>query len=218
MRGDDGRTGDLTSASVTAVHRLSRQDARRIAVRAQLLDEPRPSGLIDVLRHLTMLQVDPTGAVAPSADLVLWSRLGSSYSPTALRDALEDHRVVELRAMLRPAEDIALYRAEMARWPGTGELRGYKRHQRDWVAANAACRGDILDRLRSSGPLTSRELPDTCAQPWASTGLERQQERGDAAGRDGAARRGRRCRTQGAGPSVGSRRPRVPRRPRRPGR
>ena len=60
------------------VHQLSRADARRIAVRAQLLAQPRPSDLLEVVRHLTMLQIDLTAAVAPSADLVLWSRLGSS--------------------------------------------------------------------------------------------------------------------------------------------
>jgi len=34
-----------------------------------------------VVRHLTLLQLDPTAAIAPNADLVAWSRLGSSYSP-----------------------------------------------------------------------------------------------------------------------------------------
>jgi uncharacterized protein YcaQ len=38
------------------------------------------------------------------------------------------------------------------------------------VEANDACRRDILARLAASGPLPSRELPDTCAVPWRSTG------------------------------------------------
>jgi uncharacterized protein len=42
------------------VHRLSRQDARRIAVRAQLLDASRPSGILDLIRHLGMVQNDST--------------------------------------------------------------------------------------------------------------------------------------------------------------
>ena len=71
------------------VHQLSRLDARRIAVRAQLLDAARPAGLLDMVRRLTMLQVDPTAAVAPNADLVAWSRLGSSYRPAELTGALE---------------------------------------------------------------------------------------------------------------------------------
>jgi len=154
-----------------AVHQLSRADARRVAMRAQLLDGPRPTGLLEVVRHLTLLQIDPTAAIAPNADLVAWSRLGSSYSPAELATALEDRALLELQAMIRPSEDLALYRADMAEWSRRGELlAGWRPSQRDWVQANDACRLDILDRLGSSGPLTSRELPDTCKVPWRSSG------------------------------------------------
>jgi uncharacterized protein YcaQ len=154
------------------VHELSRLDARRIAVRAQLLDRPRPTELLDVVRQLTLLQIDPTAAIAPNADLVAWSRLGSSYSPAELDTALADRTLLELRAMIRPSEDLALYRADMAGWEGAerGELPGWRASLRDWVRANDACRLDILDRLGSSGPLPSRDLPDTCKVPWRSTG------------------------------------------------
>jgi uncharacterized protein YcaQ len=156
--------------TVMTVHQLSRTDACRIAVRAQLLDKPRPAALHDVVRQLTLLQLDPIAAVAPSADLVVWSRLGSAYSPAELRAALERRTLLEHQAMIRPAEDLALYRADMADWPGRGQLRDWQESVRDWVEANAACRRDILDRLASSGPLTMRDLPDTCAVPWGSTG------------------------------------------------
>lgn len=155
---------------MTAVHRLSRTDARGIAVQAQLLDAERPAGLLELVRHLSLLQLDPIAAVAPSADLVAWSRLGSSYSPAELRHALEDRTLLELQAMVRPAEDLALYRANMADWPGRGELRDWQVFLRGWVKANDACRRDILKRLKAAGPLPMRELPDTCAEPWGSTG------------------------------------------------
>ncbi len=145
-------------------------DARRIAVRAQLLDSPRPTVLLEVVQHLTMLQNDGTAAVAPNADLVAWSRLGATYRPEELQAALEHQVLVELQGMIRPAEDMALYRAEMAEWPGRGELRDWQVWRRDWVRANDACRRDILDRLGSSGPLAAGELPDTCAVPWKSSG------------------------------------------------
>jgi uncharacterized protein YcaQ len=151
------------------IHELSRTDARRIAVRAQLLDGARPADLLDTVRRLTLLQVDPTAAIAPNADLVAWSRLGSSYSPADLDAALEKRTLIELRAMIRPSEDLALYRADMAAWDDGGSP-GWRKSQRDWVKANDACRRDILDRLASAGPLPSRELPDTCAVPWRSTG------------------------------------------------
>jgi uncharacterized protein YcaQ len=155
---------------VTTVHRLSRTDARRIAVQAQLLDAERPAGLLDLVRHLSFLQLDPIAAVAPSADLVAWSRIGSAYSPAELRGALEGRTLLELRAFVRPAEDLALYRADMADWPGRGELREWQVYRRDWVEANDAFRRDVLVRLEVSGPLTMRELPDMCTKPWESTG------------------------------------------------
>lgn len=151
-------------------HHLSRQDARRVAVRAQLLQRDRPVDLLPVVRRLTLLQLDPVSAIAPSADLVAWSRLGSSYSPGDLREALDDRRLIELRAMIRPAEDLALYRAEMAGWPGSGELKEWQEYRRDWVLANDRCRREILGRLRDAGPLPSRELPNSCERPWSSTG------------------------------------------------
>ncbi len=152
------------------VHELSRLDARRIAVRAQLLGSARPGGLLEMVRHLTLLQLDPTAAIAPNADLVSWSRLGSSYSPADLINAQNERTLVELRAFYRPSEDMALFRADMADWPGRGERRDWQTARLGWVQANDACRRDILDRLGRLGPLPSRELPDTCQVPWESTG------------------------------------------------
>jgi uncharacterized protein YcaQ len=151
-------------------HRLSRQDARQVAVRAQLLDRDRPTDLLDMVRRLTLVQNDQTAAVAPSADLVAWCRLGASYTSEDLKTALDEQRLLELDMLIRPAEDIALYRAEMALWPGPGELREWQESVRDWFEANGACRKDILDLLRTDGPLPSRALPDSCVLPWRSSG------------------------------------------------
>jgi uncharacterized protein len=126
------------------IHQLSRIEARRIAVRAQCLDRARPAGLLDLVRKLTLLQVDNTSAVAPSADLVLWSRLGSNYySPADLETTVANQALVELQGMIRPREDLALYRADMADWPVRGEPNEWQEYRRDWVDANNACRLDI---------------------------------------------------------------------------
>jgi uncharacterized protein YcaQ len=88
---------------VVTLHELSRADARRLAVRAQQLDSRRPDGLLAVVRGLTLLQHDQTATVAPSADLIVWSRLGSSYSPGELAAALRERTLIELRVMIRPS-------------------------------------------------------------------------------------------------------------------
>jgi uncharacterized protein YcaQ len=152
------------------MHRLTSEQARRIAVRAQLLDSPRPTGLVDVVRRLTLVQHDPIAAVAPSADLVLWSRLGSSYDPGDLRDALDEQRLIDHHGLIRPGEHLAAFRAEMAVWPGAGELRPWQHEVAAWVEANDACRRDILELLRADGPLPTSALPDTCEVPWRSSG------------------------------------------------
>jgi uncharacterized protein len=182
------------------IHRLSRGEARRIAVRAQLLDTARPTDLLEMVRHLTLLQVEPTAAVAPSAEVVAWSRLGPRFLRAELEDATTDGSLVELHSMLRPAEDIALYRAEMAAWPGVGELRDWEVEIRDWVEANDDTRRDILEKLYDEGPLPTRALPDTTLIPWESSGwnndrnvrmlLDRMVQRGEVAscGYDGRER------------------------------
>jgi uncharacterized protein len=180
------------------VHELSRADARRIAVRAQLLTKERPTDLVETVRRLTLVQIEPTNAVAPSAELVLWSRLGSSFDRRELWDAVDELRLIELHQALRVPEDIALHRAEMAEWPGTGPLRPWQEEVRDWVGANNDCRRDILERLRADGPLPASELPDTCVVPWKSSGwndnrnlrmmLAKLVERGEVAAAGGTGR------------------------------
>jgi uncharacterized protein len=148
----------------TAAHRLTKTQARRIAVRAQLLDATRPKSLLAVVERLTLLQVDPTAAVAPNADLVAWSRLGSSYRPGQLKQALEvDRTLFELNALIRPMDDLGLHLSR------SGGRRAQGRVD-TWLRDNDRCRRDILRLLKRSGPLASRDIPDTCVVSWASSG------------------------------------------------
>ena len=133
-------------------------------MRAQLLDTPRPTELVAVVQQLTLLQIDPTAAVAPSADLVAWTRIGSSYRPDQLKQALEQERTLfELDALVRPITDLGLYLA------GADNLPSYER-SRAWLRTNDRFRRNILDLLGRSGPLSSRQIPDTSLVPWASSG------------------------------------------------
>jgi uncharacterized protein YcaQ len=144
-----------------APHRLSLDAARRIVVHAQLLDLPRPTDLVGVVDRLTILQIDPTSAVAPSADLVLWSRLGSGYRPADLVAALErDRTLVETVAYVRSARDVPAVILDSPAHPTNVS----------WLEANDGFRRDILALLTERGPLLSRDIPDTSAVPWPSSG------------------------------------------------
>ena len=154
---------------------LSRAEARRIAIRAQMLDAERPTELLPVVEQLGFLQLDPTAAIAPSADLISWSRIGSGFRPDDLRRAIEEDRALfehqaqpsEVEpgiAMLRPMADLGLFLAEMRDWES-----GYTQRL-EWVRANEPFRRRVLDLLAESGPMQSRDIPDTAEVAWESTG------------------------------------------------
>lgn len=154
---------------------LTRTEARRIAVAAQLLTADRLTGLVTTAERLTLLQLDPTAVVAPTADLVAWSRLGEAYRPEHLRAALEvDRTMFEHRhredpssgniAAVRPMSAIRWYRAEM------DQLRTTPGTVRDWLDANAAFERRVIDQIAAEGPLSSKAIPDTADVPWKSTG------------------------------------------------
>jgi len=144
-------------------HKLSLDEARRIAVRAAMLDAERPAGLLPMIEQLAMLRVELTTTVCPAADHVAWSRLGSTYSPELTERALADGDLFERAWMLRPMSDLGLYLADMRSW---GERSGAG----SWMAANARFARGILDRIAAEGPLTSRDIPDEAEVPWPSSG------------------------------------------------
>lgn len=154
---------------------LTREEARRIAVRAQMLDADRPTDLLAVAEQLTFLQLDPISVVASSADLVLWSRLGHDYAPVDLVNALErDRTMFEWRGqdrhnepnfvMVRPSSQFDVVLGQML------ALRDKPGQVRDWLAANDGFRRRVLDQLAAEGPLLSRAIPDTAEVPWKSSG------------------------------------------------
>ncbi|WP_246383194.1 DNA glycosylase AlkZ-like family protein [Nocardioides stalactiti] len=143
--------------------RLDVAQARQVAVRAQLLDAYRPASLVAMVDHLTLLQIDPTAAIAPNVDLVSWSRLGDGYDHSDLRFALEEERsLVEHSSFVRPMEDIGLHLATASDRLHPDALA--------WIEANAGFRSDVIALLAADGPLTAAEIPDTSQVPWQSSG------------------------------------------------
>jgi uncharacterized protein YcaQ len=149
--------------------------ARRMAVAAQRLDGPPKekgkAAIMDCIRQVRCLQLDPTSAVARSHQLVVRSRLGN-YDTSHLDElCYSDRELFEYwahAASIVLTEDYPVHRGLM-----TSYLKGdsaWEEQTREWIETNGGLRRTILTRLRKEGPLPSRALSDTSKLAWRSTG------------------------------------------------
>jgi uncharacterized protein YcaQ len=147
---------------------VSPEEARRIAVRSQLLDGSATS-VLDTVRRLGFLQLDPISTVAPPQQLVLWSRLGSAYDPADLDRLLwKEKKLFEYNAFVRPIEDLPLIRARMRR--RRGNKYAHERRGNEFLKANTRYKRYLLRELEESGPLLSREIAGSAVRTWTSHG------------------------------------------------
>src|SRR5689334_23672076 len=129
-------------------------EARRIAVRAQLLDG-RATSVLDTVRRLGFLQIDPISTVAPPQQLVLWSRLRVFDTNELDRLLWQERKLFEWAAFIRPIEDYPLIRARMLRPRGK---QMYEERGREFLETNARFKRFVLRELERRGPLLSREI------------------------------------------------------------
>ena len=125
--------------------------------------------MLDTVRQLGSLQLDPISTVAPPQHLVLFSRLGQAYDQAELDRLLwEEKKLFEWRAFIWPLEALPIIRARMRR-----RNRGKYAHERrgaEFLRTNAAYRRYVLRELARRGPLLSRELADDSVRTWTSHG------------------------------------------------
>ena len=132
-----------------------------MAVRSQLLDGS-ATNVLDTVRRLGFLQLDPIATVATPQQLVLFSRLGPVFDPAELDRLLwVDKALFEWNAFVYPMEDLPLMRPRMRE-----RLNGHYKWQawaRGWMKENVAFQRYVLRELDRRGPLLSRELEDRAA-------------------------------------------------------
>src|SRR5689334_19179613 len=132
------------------------EEARRIAVRAQLLDGS-AGDLLDTVRRLGFLQLDPIATVAVPQHLVLWSRVGAFDVADLERLLWVERRLIEWNAYIWPVETLPLLRARMRR---RKDMNAWHRRNSAFLAANRSFRRYVLREIETRGPLLSRELED----------------------------------------------------------
>lgn len=148
---------------------INQADARRLAISVQHLAAPRlasnEANLTKVLRSLRYLQLDPVSVVAPSHELVLWSRLGPGAVPL-LDDQLWGQRKLfeywVYAAAIVLTEDYPMHKYSMNAY----------RHPRvtSWMDANRQLHEHVLERLQEEGSVPTSGFEDLAAVPWESTG------------------------------------------------
>jgi hypothetical protein len=146
----------MASTSASSGASLSIHDARKVALAAQGLLGPRPTGGPDaMLRRLGGIQLDTISVLARSHELVAYARHGS-----ITRDRIE-------RSYWGPKSTTFEYWSHAAcllpleEWPTYAFKRRARRAKgRRWhhLEDEVKSCGEVVARLRAEGPLTAKEL------------------------------------------------------------
>ena len=140
---------------------LTIAEARRLAIRAQGLSGARPKKvstdtIVDLVKRIGCLQLDPTGVVARNHLLVLFSRLGSFDQELVDQALWDERRLFEYwahMASIVPTDDLALHRALPPYW-------GDPKRVADWLARYAGAVETARARLAGGEPVRVRDLED----------------------------------------------------------
>ena len=158
---------------------ISRTTARRLAItRQRLAGDPPPAtaeGIMEVVRDLGCLQLDPISAVARSHQLVLWSRLGEYNLGDLDKLLFEDRQLFEYWAHVASivlTEDYPIHSWRMRNYVPTDIGNPWSKRVREWMEQNQELRDFVLAELTEKGALLSRELELDGVDPkhWVSSG------------------------------------------------
>jgi uncharacterized protein YcaQ len=156
---------------------VSLEQARRLFSLKQRLAGERPrgdaAGMLQLVRELGCLQLDPISVVDRTHRLVLWSRVGNFDQAELDRLMWQDRSLFEYWAhcaSIVPTDDYPIHSLMMRNYPARDGV--VAKRLKKWVADNDKLRRYILTTLRKQGPLPSRELTEEGQDPraWVSRG------------------------------------------------
>lgn len=114
--------------------------------------------VLQMIRRMSVLQIDTIHIVARSPYLVLWSRLGD-YKPSWLDELLAEGKIFEYwshEACFLPIEDYPLYRHRMIDAKGMGW-----KYSHEWITAHRQEVKRLLAHIREHGPVRSSDFTRT---------------------------------------------------------
>jgi uncharacterized protein YcaQ len=146
--------------------------ARRLAIHAQRLSGT-AGDMLDTIRQIGCLQLDPTSIVARNHLLVLWSRLGNYDLAAFERLMWQERQLFEYwahAASIVLTEHYPIHALQMQR-SYNGSTSWTERMQH-WVKQNQALHDHVLHELKTRGPLKLSDIggKDKVGMEWISGG------------------------------------------------
>src|SRR5438876_11269686 len=159
----------MSGVGTDGVLRVTAAEGRRLAIAAQRLvprGAPTRRGVLEIVRDLGFLQIDPTNVVARSPLLVLWSRVGR-FDPALVEGLLASRDLFETASLIVPMSDLPIHSATMRAYRAAtsgqptrftrGSLEGagggtWPERAPPMLARNPQRRRTVLSRLKRAGP------------------------------------------------------------------
>lgn len=134
--------------------KISKQDAKKIAMSSQLLTNNN-SNVLDIIEHLGYIQIDTISVISRAHHHVLWTRF-NNYSEDIIDTLLEkDKSIFEYwshAASYLPMKDFrySLFQKKV-----------YSLGKNHWFKQNSDIKKYVLDRIKSEGALQSKDFEHT---------------------------------------------------------
>ena len=160
-------TSDSLNGAAPDPIRISREVARRFLVHHHLLAPPRslpaePASVMRVMDRLGSLQFDPIDVAGRNHDLVLLARIAGyrrEWTDALLYEQRRLFEVFNKMLSIAPTAELPWYRVA---WD-----RALVQHGGGAFDEHAPLVEELLERIRSTGPMSSRDIEPRAAIEWS---------------------------------------------------